>query len=86
MKTTKSLLAFIPVLALAGAMLLGAGVASAGTPPTTPNGYAGAQNMINPHNLVGMNNSMNILYGGPGNNGLLGMCNAVLLTTGKNPC
>ncbi len=48
MKTTKSLLAFIPALALAGTMLHGAGVAGA-APGCTPNNEVGAANMINPH-------------------------------------
>ncbi len=86
MKPTKSLLTVVSILSLAGASLLGAGVAAA-SPPITNNGYAGAQNMINANatqfgTKAGMDRSMSV----NNLNGTLGMCNAVFLTTGNNPC
>ncbi len=79
MKPTKSLLTVVSILTLAGASLLGAGVAAA-SPSLTPTGYAGAQNMVNDaawgNGTGGMPHSMSV--NNP--NGTAGMCHAVLLT------
>ena len=83
MKTTKSLLAFIPALALAGAMLHGAGVAGA-APGPTPSYLTGAANMtINGATLIqkdaGMFHAMSVNVNGNGDNGM--WC-AVYITNG----
>ena len=85
MKPTKSLLTVVSILTLAGASLLGAGVAAA-SPSPTPNDLTGAQNMITDAawglGYGGMPHSMSVNNW----NGDLGMCHAVWLAIGTNPC
>ena len=86
MKPTKSLLTVVSILTLAGASLLGAGVAAA-SPSPTPNNLTGAQNMTNTNATkwdlkAGMGRSMNVNNW----NGDLGMCHAVWLAIDYNPC
>ncbi len=81
MKLTTTILAAVPALVITGSVLLGAGAASA-APGITPNGYAGAQNMINVHAKY----QMEVIAMGHANaNGDNGMWNAVLITTDNNP-
>ncbi len=75
MKSTKSLLGVVPALVLAGASLLGGGVAGA-TPGPTPSGLTGAANMTNPNALPGMLKAM----GTDNSSGRAGMWRAVCLT------
>lgn len=77
MNPIKALLAAIPVLAVAGASLFGAGAAAA-APRPTPNHLTGAANMVNVNALRGMLNAMTVNNG----NGDAGMWCAVYITNG----
>lgn len=78
MKPAKALLvATVPVLAIAGGVLAGAGPAVA-APGPTPNGAIGAANMVNDHAFAGMMNAM----GANNPNGDAGMFCAVYITNG----
>ena len=90
MKPTKSLLTVVSILSLAGASLLGAGVAAA-SPSATPNNLTGAANMTNANatkwynptpgsvTKAGMPHAMTVNLNG---NGDSGMWCAVQLTNG----
>ena len=84
MKPTKSLLTVVSILSLAGASLLGAGVAAA-DPSQTPNNLTGAANMTNVNatkwgDTAGMFHSMSI----NNSNGSDGMWCAVYRTNGMD--
>ncbi len=77
MNTRKTLLAAIPALTLAGALLLGAGPAAA-APGPTPNQLTGAANMVNAAALPSMLHAMSVNNA----NGDAGMWCAVFITNG----
>ena len=79
MKLTKIIRAAVPVFVITGTCLLGAGAATA-SPGLTPNGYAGAQNMINTHAICSMFSAM----GHANANGDNQMWNAVVISAGSN--
>ena len=80
MNPIKPLLATIPALAVAGALLLGGGAAAA-APGPTPNNLTGAANMVNTNAKASMYQAM--ATNNP--NGDTGMWCAVYITTGAVP-
>lgn len=79
MKLIKIIHAAVPVFAITGTLFLGAGAAIA-SPGLTPNGFAGAQNMINTNAICSMGSAMN--HANPiGDNQ---MWNAVVISAGSN--